>query len=225
MHKKDLAAAFKAMRGQTKQRKFKQSIELIINFRGLDTKKPESQVDVKVSLPNPTGRKGTGKSLLFAKTKDFIEAVKPKFDRIIEESKIAGLSKKDVAQIASEFDVILAEGPVMIAVGKHLGQQLAPKGKMPKPVQPNPSLVDQMLGQMGSVTRISNKKGKFMPLVQTVIGSEEMDDEKLSQNAMAVIDAVTGQLPRKQQNLKSVFVKETMGPPVKVGAVQGAEGK
>ena len=88
---------------------------------------------------------------------------------------------------------------------------------MPKPVQPNPAVVDQMLKQMGSVTRISNKKGKFMPLVQTVIGSEAMGDDQLSQNALAIVDAVTGQLPRKQQNIKSVFVKETMGPPVKIG--------
>jgi len=218
MQKKDFTAAFKAMREQTKQRKFTQSVELIINFKGLDMKKPESQVDVKVSLPHPTGKKGSTKSLLFAKSKDFIEAVKPKFDRIVEESEIASLKKKDVAQIASEFDVLLAEGPVMVPVGKYLGQQLAPKGKMPKPVQPNPAIVNQMLKQAGSVTRVSNKKGKFTPLVQTIIGSESMDDEPLSQNALALVEAVTGQLPRKQQNLKSIFVKETMGPPIRVGA-------
>ena len=224
MQKRDLIAAFKEMRGQTKPRKFTQSVELIINFKGLDIKKQESQVDVKVNLPHATGKKGTTKSLLFAKNKDFIEEVKPKFDRVIEESEIASLKKKDIGQIISEFDVLLAEGPTMIAVGKYLGQQLAPKGKMPKPVQPNPAVVDQMLKQMGSVTRVSNKKGKFTPLVQTVIGSEAMDDEQLSQNALAIVDAVTGQLPRKQQNIKSVFVKETMGPPVKIGTVAG-EGK
>jgi large subunit ribosomal protein L1 len=211
------------MREKSKPRKFLQSIELIVNFKGLDTKKPVNQVDVKVNLPYPTGKKGSGKSLLFAKSKPFIESVKGKFDKIVEESQIEKLSKKEVAQIAADYDVLLAEGPVMIAVGKHLGQQLAPKGKMPKPIQPNAATVEQMLKQMGSVTRVTNKKGKFMPLVQTIIGNEKMPDQELGENASAIIEAVTKQLPRKHQNVKSVYVKETMGPPVKLG--EGAEQK
>jgi len=221
MQKKDILSALNQMRETTKPRKFVQSIELIINFRGLDTKKPVNQVDVKVTLPHPTGKKGSGKSLLFAKDKSFIEAVKDKFDRVIEEPEIPKLGKKEVAQIAAEFDVVLAEGAVMLLVGKHLGQQLAPKGKMPKPVQPNPAMVEEMLKQMGNVTRITNKKGKFMPLIQTIIGNEKMEDAQLSENALSIYEAVVGQLPRKQQNIKSIFVKESMGPPVKLGSKKG----
>jgi large subunit ribosomal protein L1 len=220
MQKNDILLALKAMREQTKERKFVQSIELIINFKELDTKKPANQIDLKVNLPNPTGKKGSGKSLLFAKNKTFIEAVKGKFDRVIEEPQIQSLKKKEAAQIAAEYDVLLAEGPVMITVGKYLGQQLAPKGKMPKPVQPNPDQAEELLKQMGSVTRITNKKGKFMPLVQNIIGNEKMPDDQLCENALTIIESVTKQLPRKQQNVKSVYIKETMGPPIKVGAVQ-----
>ncbi len=223
MQQKDIMNALKAMREKSKPRKFLQSIELIVNFKGLDTKKPVNQVDVKVTLPHATGKKGSGKSLLFAKSKSFIESVKGKFDKIIEESQIGKLNKKEVAQIAVDYDVLLAEGPVMITVGKHLGQQLAPKGKMPKPVQPNTAIVEQMLKQMGSVTRVTNKKGKFMPLIQTIIGNEKMQDQELSENALTIIEAVTKQLPRKHQNIKSVYVKETMGPPIKLG--EGARKK
>jgi len=225
MQKKNILQALKAMREQTKPRKFIQSIELIINFKGLDTKKPANQVDVKVNLPYSTGKKGSGKNLLFAKNKDFIDSVKSDFDRVIEESEISKLGKKEIALIATSFDVLLAEGPVMITVGKFLGQQLAPKGKMPKPVQPNKAIVEQMLKQMGSVTRVTNKKGKFMPLVQSVIGNEKMADEQLSENAFTLIEAVTKELPRKQQNVKSVFVKESMGPSVKLGAEAKEAGK
>ncbi len=223
MQKKDIMQALKTMREKSKERKFTQSIELIINFKDLDTKKPINQVDVKVTMPNPTGKKGSGKTLLFAKTKDFIESVKGQFDRIIEEPEIAKLKKKNIALIATEFDILLAEGQVMIAVGKYLGQQLAPKGKMPKPVQPNKAIVEQTLKTMGNVTRVTNKKGKFMPLVQTVIGNEKMDDEQLAQNAIAISDAVTKELPRKHQNIKSIYVKESMSPCVKLGATVEAE--
>jgi large subunit ribosomal protein L1 len=225
MQKKDVSAALKAMREQTKQRKFTQSVELIVNFKDLDTKKPINQVDVKVNLPFATGKKGGGKSLLFARDKAFIEAVKGTFDRIIEESEIPKLNKKDIGLIVAEFDSILAEGPVMISVGKYLGQQLAPKGKMPKPVQPTAEMAGQMLKQMGSVTRVTNKKGKFMPLVQAVIGSEKMPDEQLAENATAIVDAVVKALPRQNQNLKSVYIKESMGPCVKVVAHSEAEHK
>ncbi len=220
MQKKDIIQALKVMRENTKERKFTQSIELIINFKDLDTKKPINQVDVKVTMPNPTGKQGGGKKLLFAKTKDFVEEVQGDFDRIIEEPEIAKLKKKEIALIATEYDILLAEGPVMLAVGKHLGQQLAPKGKMPKPVQPNKAIVEQMLKTMGNVTRVTNKKGKFMPLVQIVIGNEKMTDEQLVDNAMTISEAVTKELPRKHQNIKSTYVKESMGPCIKLGAEQ-----
>lgn len=214
------------MRQITKQRKFVQSVELIVNFKGLDTKKPINQVDVKVTLPFSTGKKGGGKSLLFAKDKAFIESVKGSVDRVIEESRISSLDKKEVASIIADFDVILAEGSVMLSVGKFLGQQLAPKGKMPKPVQASTAMVEQIIKQMGSVTRVTNKKGKFMPVVQSVIGNEKMADDQLSDNALAIINAVVKALPRNLENLKSVYFKESMGPAVKVGAVeQGADKK
>jgi len=218
MQKKDILQALQEMRKQSKQRKFTQSIELVVNFKGLDTKKPVNQVDVKVNMPHATGKKSSVKSLLFAKDNAFIESVKGKFDRVIEENQIEKLKKKEVAQIATEFDLLLAEGPVMLTVAKHLGQQLAPKGKMPKPVQPTAGMVDQALKQMGSVTRVTNKKGKFMPLVQAVVGNENMPDDQLAENAFIIVEAVTKELPRKQQNLKSVYVKESMGPSIKVGA-------
>ncbi len=218
MQKKEIIQALKIMREKSKERKFTQSIELIINFKDLDTKKPINQIDVKVTMPNPTGKQGSGKKLLFAKTKDFIESVQGQFDRIIEEPEIEKLKKKEIALISTEYDILLAEGSVMIAVGKYLGQQLAPKGKMPKPVQPNKELIEQMLKTLGNVTRVTNKKGKFMPLVQVVIGNEKMKDEQLVDNAMAISESVTKELPRKHQNIKSIYVKESMGPCIKLGA-------
>jgi len=222
LNQKEFANAFKEMREKSKKRNFKQSIELMINFRGLDTKKAENQVDVKVTMPHATGKLG-GKTLLFAKDSHFIEEMKEKVDRIIPESDIAKLKKKEIAQIANEFDALIAEGPVMVAVGKFLGQELAPKGKMPKPVQPDENSAMQSLKQMGNVTRVTNKKGKFMPLVQVVLGTEEMQDTQLGENAIAVFDAVVSALPGKRQNLKNVIVKETMGPAIRVGKKEAEE--
>jgi len=221
MNRKDVEQALQEMRKQSKQRRFVQSIELIVNFKGIDFKKQENQIDVKVNLPHATGKKGGAKSLLFARDKNFIAEMQGKVDRIIKEEEIASLDKKAISQIINEFDVLVAEGPVMISVGKFLGQQLAPKGKMPKPVQPSVAAVTAMLQQIGSFTRVSNKKGKFMPVVQLVIGNEQMSDEQLAANSMAVVEAILPRLPQMYANIKSIYVKETMGPPVKAALKSG----
>ncbi len=221
MNKRDVEQALQEMRKQSKQRRFVQSIELIVNFKGIDFKKQENQIDVKVNLPHATGKKGGAKSLLFARDKNFIAEMQGKVDRIIKEEEIAALDKKAISQIVNEFDVLVAEGPVMIPVGKYLGQQLAPKGKMPKPVQPNVEAVTAMIQQSGSFTRVSNRKGKFMPVVQLVIGNEQMTDEQLAANSMAVVEAILPKLPQMYANIKSIYVKETMGPPVKAALKSG----
>ncbi|MDD5148687.1 MAG: hypothetical protein PHH08_04455 [Candidatus ainarchaeum sp.] len=216
MNNEDFLTALQKMRSSSKQRKFTQTIELMVNLTGLDFKKPENQLDLKVTLPFATG-KGRGKVLVFCREKGFAADIKEKADRIIMESDIQGMNKKDVAQIIDEFDVLLAEGPVMLTVGKYLGQQLAPKNKMPRPIQPSVSQVESALAEMSSVTRVSNKKGKAMPVIQVVIGNEKMKDEQLAANGLSVFNAVMGSVPGKSQSIKSVFVKETMGPSTKVG--------
>ena len=216
MEKKSFLDALQAMSDSSKQRKFTQSIEIMVNFKGLDFKKAENQVDLKVTLPFATGRE-RGKVLVFARDKAFIEQIKEKVDKVIAESEIQGLKKKDIAEITDNYDVLLAEGPVMLTVGKYLGQQLAPKGKMPKPISPNSAVIESSLKEMSAVTRVTNKKGKPMPVIQLVIGSEKMENEQLAENAKTVLDAVVNALPGKRQNLKSVFIKETMGPAIKIG--------
>ncbi|MAG22121.1 MAG: hypothetical protein CL943_02340 [Candidatus Diapherotrites archaeon] len=216
LNEKEFLSAFQIMRKETKKRNFMQSIELMINFRGLDFKKAQNQIDVKVIIPHATG-KASGKTLLFAKDKHFVDQMKDKVDRIILDSEIAGLKKKDIALLATEFDAVIAEGPVMIAVGKYLGQELAPRGKMPRPVKPEPNAALSVLKQMSSVTRVTNKKGKFMPVVQVVVGNEKMEDQQLAENSVAVFNAVASALPGKKHNIKSVFVKESMGPSIKLG--------
>jgi len=62
LDKNDFLTALQKMRETSKQRKFTQSIELMVNLTGLDFKKPENQLDLKVTLPFATG-KSRGKVL------------------------------------------------------------------------------------------------------------------------------------------------------------------
>ena len=51
MKKQDAIDAVKKVREISPKRKFTQSVELMVNFTGLDMKKPQNQVFVKVDLP------------------------------------------------------------------------------------------------------------------------------------------------------------------------------
>ena len=56
MKKQDAIDAVKKVREISPKRKFTQSVELMVNFTGLDMKKPQNQVFVKVDLPFSTGK-------------------------------------------------------------------------------------------------------------------------------------------------------------------------
>ena len=215
MERKNFLTALQKMRDSNKERKFKQSVELAINFKGLDFKKAENRIDVAVSLPYSTG-KSASKICVFARDKNFASMIKDKVAKVITEEEIARLDKKEASRLAEEFDGFLAEGPVMLAVGKYLGQVLAPKGKMPRPVQPDVSALESALKSLKSGVKVTNKKGRFMPVVQVLIGKEDSKDEELAENALTVYQAVVAKLPESEANVKSVFVKTTMGHAIKI---------
>lgn len=125
---------------------------------------------------------------------------------------------KDKAKLGEllTYDGLFAEGPVMLTVAKYLGQQLAPKGKMPKPIL-NVNSFDETLARARTQITVSNKKGKFMPVVHTVIGREGMKEEEMVENMVSVYESVMAALPQKKQNIKNSYIKMTMSPPIKVG--------
>lgn len=216
MRKDEAISALKKLLETAPKRKFTQSVELMINFTGLDLKKPQNQVNIKVALPYPTG-KGSGKVLVFANTDEFYEALKEKVDKIIMEKEIEAMAKDKVklGELLT-FDALFAQGNAMLTVAKYLGQQLATKGKMPKPIL-NVNSFDETLAKARTQITISNKKGKFMPVVHCVIGREGMKNEEMAENMVLVYESVMAALPQKKQNIKNAYIKLTMSPPIKIG--------
>lgn len=214
MKKEQVLSALAKLDANSPKRNFAQSVELVITFKDLDLKKPVNLFDLKVDMPYSTGR-GEGKALLFASSKPFSDSVKGLFSRVVFEDEIAKMKKKEIAELLG-FDVLLAEGPVMIAVGKYLGQDLAPKGKMPRPIPANPELVKTELEKMKAGVRVTNKKGKGVPMVQVLVGKENMKPEELAENISKVYMEVEKALPKQRYNIKAVRVKKTMSPVVKI---------
>ncbi len=215
LKKERLMEAIREAKERAPPRKFIESVDFTINFKNVDFKKPENRIEVEVVLP-----RGRGKPVKIALFADKALAAEVKkvgiVDRVITKDEIMGLDKKTAKKLAKEFDFFLAEPSLMPIIGKQLGVVLGPRRKMPKPVPPNVKAIEAVVKNLRNTVVVSNKKGKYMPVVHAPIGTVEMSDEDLAENALAVYNAVIRKLPAGEQNVRSVYVKTTMGPAVRV---------
>lgn len=194
-----------------RKRKFKQSVDLVINLKDIDMSKPANRIDEEIQLPKGRGKKA--KVGVFATGEMAIKA-KESADIVIQPEDLEKITKdtKEAKRIAEEHDFFLAESPLMPTIGKSLGRVLAPRGKMPKPLPPDANIAPQIERLWNTVRIRSRDKLTFHCLV----GNEEMSVEDIADNVEAVLKAVEGKLERGKLNIKSVYVKTTMGSPVRV---------
>jgi large subunit ribosomal protein L1 len=221
--KKDFLEALSVARLNSRKRKFDQSFDMLINFKGMNFKKPESKIELDVTLPHSTGKVGQAKTLVFVRDKLFAQKLSGKASKIIFEDDIASLKKKDVELLLNEYPVFLAEGPVLLTVGKYLGQILAPKGKMPKPITQDISAFDEIVSKLSTSVKVTNRKGKVLPFVQILIGKESNKDEEICENALHAFKSVFDAVGKDRQKIRSVMLKLTMGAPVLVGETSKAK--
>lgn len=206
-----LVEAIKKAKEEAPERKFSESVDLFINFRGIDFSKPENKINLEVALPKGRGRP---RKVCFICEEEFAGKAKGIADKVIVKDELATISKKDMKKLAEEYDSFVAQANLMPIVGKSFGPILAPRGKMPKPVPPTTNL-EPILNALKR-TVVLKTKGKNMPVLHVPIGTRDMSDEDLADNVKAVLNALTAKLPQKQHNIKSVLIKTTMGPTVKI---------
>lgn len=210
MDKNKLKAALEKALATKGKKKFKQSVEIILNMRGIDFSKSENRINMDVVLPKGKGGKEL-KSCVIADLAIADEAKKAGADLIILPGDIAGYAAKDKITDLSDHYFLLAQPNQMAAVAKSLGQYLGKKGKLPKPIVGN--VADLIRRSKNSVRLVT--KGKYLPTVQALIGTEIMSVDDLVENAESIYDAIKGKV--SEGNIKSIYVKLTMGSPAKVG--------
>ena len=212
MDRKEFVDAIKKARENPKERKFKQSFDLAVNFKNLDTKKPENKIKAEVLLP-----KGLGKEPVIGIFADSLIPHIKKIDNVIliKKDEIEGLkaNKKQAKVIAGQCYAFLCEAPLMPLVAKYLGPILAVRNKMPKPVPPTLPNIEPLVKNSRNTVRVAVKDS---PALHCRIGHEDMSDEDIAENAFAVVKAVEGALPKGLNQVRNAYVKLTMGKPIKI---------
>ncbi len=201
----ELKEALQELRNEEKK-KFDQSIDLIVNLKGIDLKR--DNVSAIVTLPHKVKDKKV--CAFLTKRSSAIDTItQPEFSKYKE--------KKDLKKLVKKYDFFIAVAPLMPSVATNFGKALGPAGKMPSPqlgviAQETESAINAVLERIEKSIKVRAKE----PSLKLVIGKESMKDEQIIDNVKTAYNAIVSALPTKKENVKSVMVKLTMSKPLKV---------
>jgi large subunit ribosomal protein L1 len=197
--------------------KFDETVDLAFNL-GVDPRKSDQMVRGTVVLPH-----GTGKSvrvLVFAKGEKEKEARDAGADYVGAEDIVEKITKGWL-----DFDKVVATPDIMGVVGK-LGKILGPRGLMP-----NPKLGTVTFDVAKAVKEIKAGKVEYKAekagVVHVPVGKVSFDQQKLVENARAIIDSVGRAKPStsKGKYLRKLSISSTMGPGLKIDVNSVSAGK
>ena len=212
--KENLQSAIQKALDDSPDRSFVESIEISFTIKDVDLKVPTNRIQEEVRLPS--GRGKPVKIAMFAGGEMAAKAKAAGLD-VIDPSTIEDLggNKQKARKLAKQYDFFLSEIPHMGTVGRFLGGVLGPRGKMPRPVPPTLEPAALASGLKDTAIVRSRDRVTF----HTAVGSREQGIEDLTSNAVAIWDRVTGKLERGAGNIRSCYVKTSMGPSVRVEVV------
>ncbi|MBN1357580.1 50S ribosomal protein L1 [Candidatus Bathyarchaeota archaeon] len=212
LDKNTLLDAVKEAKSKSGDKKFNQSVELILDIKEIDMKSPEGKIQQVIELPHVTGK--PNKILVIATGELAMNARNAKVDKVMEKPELEDLAgkKKDLRKLANTYDVFLAEAPLMPLVGRTFGPVLGPRGKLPVPVPPTADITVLVKRHRKTVVvRMRNQ-----PIIQCAVGTADMKEEEIVDNIQAVLRMLEGKLKRGLKNIKFAFIKTSMGTPVKI---------
>jgi len=208
--KATVTAVKKALEHSPK-RNFVQTVDLSINLKDVDMSIPKNRIQEDIILPHGRGKPikvcvfGSGEMLL--KAKDVA-------DRVVSVEELGTIAdyKKQAKKMANEFEYFIAEAPLMPTIGKRLGIVLGPRGKMPKPIPPGADPKPMIDNLRKSVSVRSRDRLTF----HTAVGTTDMTPEDIAENIELIVKRLGMKLEKGTMNIRSAFVKTTMGPSEKV---------
>ena len=189
------------------KRKFVESVDITFTIKDVDLKNPTNRIKEEIRLPSGRGREL--KIAMFAASE---AATKAKAAGLTvfspQDIEDFGGNKGKAKKVANSYDFFLSEVPHMGLIGRYLGVVLGPRGKMPRPVPPtlDPGII--AAGLKSTVVVKSGDKTTF----HVPIGTASQSEEELYANAMEIYNRVISKLERGLGNIRSLYIKTTMGP-------------
>jgi len=216
MDKKSIIKTFEELKKNSKERKFEQSVDLIVNLKDLNLKKPEEQVEFFAILPHPLKTKGKICAIV---AQELEEEAKKVCDKVItqEELKKYQTDKKASKKLAEEFIYFIAQANIMAQIAGSLGRVFGPRGKMPNPkagcVVPPKTALQPVYDRLQKTAKLSAKK---LPIFHVKVGTTKSSDNEIAENVIYLYDQIVHHLPKEKHNVNNALLKLTMSKPMKL---------
>ena len=197
--------ALKELRKE-KGRKFSQSVDFIVNLKGIDLKR--ENVNLIANLPYKIKDK---------KICGFLTSKTNLIDSVTKDQFIKYKDKSSLKKLVNSYDFFIAPAPLMPSVATTFGKVLGPSGKMPSPQlgilpQDNDEAIKQVIDKITKAIKVRVKETS----IKVCVGKENMSDEQLAENISSAYKSIIEALPKKMDNVKNIMLKMTMTKPIKV---------
>ena len=195
---------------RTKQRKFTETIELQIGLKNYDPQK-DKRFSGSVKLPH-IPRPGM-KVCVLGDVKHCEQAQSIGVDaRSVEDLKKLNKNKKLVKKLAKGYHAFLASEAVIKQIPRLLGPGLNKAGKFPTPISGGKT-VEDMVNETKASIKFQLKKVLCMGVAVANVG---MDETAIRTNIMYSVNFLVSLLKKGWQNVRCLYVKSTMGKPVRI---------
>jgi len=189
-----------------KERKFDQSVDLIINLQKFDTKR--NAVNLFITVPHKIREKRIA-GFLESKNKNIETITKDEFKQYSDKNKLKKLVKK--------FDFFVAQASLMPKVATTFGRILGPVGKMPSPqlgiiINTDDKIIEELKEKINNSVKIKTKEAS----IKLSIGKQSMKNEELIENILTIYNALLKAMPKEKENIKNIELKFTMTKPQKI---------
>ena len=201
----ELSKALAELRKE-KERKFNQSVDLIINLTKFDPKR--NTLNLFIQVPHKIKDK---------KICGFLEAKNKNIETITEEQFKKYSDKKQINSLVKKFDFFISQASLMPKVATIFGRVLGPAGKMPSPqlgiiANADEKTINELKDKVNNSVKIRTKE----PSIKICIAKQNMKDNEIVENVLAVYNSVLKNLPRGKENIKNIEIKFTMTKPQKI---------
>ncbi|KAL2917795.1 60S ribosomal protein L10A [Polyrhizophydium stewartii] len=195
---------------EEKPRKFTETVELQIGLKNYDPQR-DKRFSGTVRLPNVPKPKMKVCILADAAHIDQAKAVGLDF-MSVDDLKKLNKNKKLIKKLAKKYDAFLASEALIKQIPRLLGPGLSKAGKFPTPVTHSDNL-EEKVTEIKSTIKFQLKK---VLCLGVAVGHVQMTEDQLVTNIMMSINFLVSLLKKNWQNVKSLFIKSTMGKPIRL---------
>ncbi|KAJ1957998.1 60S ribosomal protein l10a [Linderina pennispora] len=189
------------------KRKFVETVELQIGLKNYDPQR-DKRFSGTIKLPHIPRPKMTVCILGDAHDVDKAKAIDMPF-RSVEDLKKMNKNKKLIKKMAASYDAFIASEALIKQIPRLLGPGLHKAGKFPTPV----SHTDDLTARADEIRATIKFQLKKVLCLAVAIGNVSMEEDEVLGNIMLAVNFLVSLLKKRWQNVKSLYIKSTMGKP------------